>query len=70
MRIEKAYFKGTHIHSFRQGERSEILGVKIVTPDDPCKTRPCFHVKYEDGVEDYVPIADWNNYDVGLKTKI
>lgn len=63
MRIEKAFYTGTNIHSFRQGEQAEILNIKMVTPDD-LTPRACFHIRYEDGVEDYVLIRDQENYNI------
>lgn len=56
MKTEPCYYVGTHHYSFRPGKPALILGVVSVTPDGE-EPRPCFHVRYPDGVEDYSPIS-------------
>lgn len=59
----KAYLIGTHYTSFRRGEPAEIIGVEFVTPEG-LQPRPCYKIRYEDGVEDAVPIADANSFTI------
>lgn len=59
----KAYFKNIHHYSFRPGEPAEIIGVGFIAPPD-CDLRACYHVRYDDGVTDHVPIADNKNYQI------
>ena len=65
MVIQAAYYRGTSISSFRKGEQAEIIGVKMVTPESKTdikpKPRPCLHVRYLDGTEDYTPIINLEN---------
>ena len=64
-RTEKAYFVGTHPNSYRMGEAAEILGVVTFIPAaGKDLTRPCFHVRYLDGKEDYTPVSDRDNYKI------
>jgi hypothetical protein len=55
-----AFYKGVHRHSFRSGERGEIIGVRMFITK--YGMRPCFMVLYYDGVVDYSPIEDIGNY--------
>lgn len=55
------YITGTHRYSFRAGEPAHIMGVCEFTPDGG-EPRPCFKVKYRDGFEDYIAIADTSHY--------
>jgi len=70
MKIQSAYYTGTHPYSFRSGESGVILGIKIVSPAGATSTspnrpsRPCFHVCYPDGVEDYSPISETEHYQI------
>ena len=44
---------------FRSGEWAEIVGVRMVLPEDGCPGyRPCFVVRFKDGVEDHWVIHD------------
>ena len=61
---EKAYIVGIHRYSFRCGKPAEIIGVKIVTPCEGDTPRTCYHVMYEDGVDDYVPITFDESYTI------
>ena len=63
MESERAYYVGTHRHSFRPGKPAEIIGVVFVNPPDDTP-RACFHVRYEDGAEDWNPICDTYNYKI------
>lgn len=56
----KAYYKGTHQYSFRGGEASEIIGVRMVRTK--YGYRACFMTLYPDGFIDYYPIEDINHY--------
>lgn len=50
------FYSGKSVHSFRSGERADVLGiVRAVGKYDHL----CWHVRYADGVEDYVPIIDY-----------
>ena len=61
MKIEKAFLIGQHLHSFRVGERSEIIGVKIIQPDSILEDRLCFEVLFDDGAIDFIPVSSYNN---------
>lgn len=56
-KAEKAYLVGIHRYSFRCGKPAEIIGIKIVIPCEGDTPRECYHVVFEDGVEDYIPIT-------------
>jgi hypothetical protein len=50
-----------NVDGFRYGTWGDLIGVSI------CNNRPCFHVKFHDGVEDYWPCIDgcidgWDSY--------
>jgi len=55
-----AFYKGTHRYSFRNGERAEIIGVRIVITQ--YGSRPCFMVLYPDGFIDYTLISEADTY--------
>lgn len=63
MNTKPAYYTGTHRYSFRSGEPGLIVSVVMVRPDGE-DWRPCFHVWYPDGVDDYCPISDTQNYKI------
>lgn len=63
MNQQKAFLVGTHRNSFRFGEYSEIIGVVFITPEGH-KPRACYHVRFNDGVEDFTPISDSGNYEI------
>ena len=46
------FFTATHPHMFRVGQRARIEG--FVARNG----RPCFHVRYPDGVEDFTPLEN------------
>lgn len=54
MQQRPAYVIGRHRYAFRSGKAALILGVKLCKPDGKGDWRPCYHVQYEDGTEDYV----------------
>jgi hypothetical protein len=66
MKAEKLYLVGVHMHSFRAGTPSEVIGVKMCTPTTPSfipfgggvsvplLARVCYHIRFDDGKEDYV----------------
>lgn len=63
LKPEKAFIIGTHRNSFRSGEPAEVLGLSFVTPpgDYP---RPCYHIRFADGKEDYTAVLDVSNYEL------
>lgn len=61
--IEKAFLVGTHRHSFRSGVPAEIVGVMWVQPDG-LSLRLCYAIRFADGHEDHVPMADAANFDI------
>ncbi len=50
-----------HPYQFRCGQLAEIVGVKWVIPDGNTG-RVCFHLRWEDGETDFLPISDSSNY--------
>ena len=53
-------YVGTHEHSFRRNEIAELLEpVFVHSGNTPIL---CYHIKFKDGKEDYVPICDKENY--------
>jgi len=63
---EKCYYTGTHRYSFRAGQPAEIIGVFMAAPEG-ADWRPCFYVRYPDGIEDLSPISDMDNYTLTFK---
>ncbi len=59
-----AYLVGIHRYSFRAGKPAEIKGVRFVCFDAESPTRLCYCVQFEDGVVDYVPVEDSENYQI------
>ena len=59
--VKKAFLVGTHSDSFRPGAVAEIIGVVFFAPPG-LEVRPCYHVRFGDGKEDLVPIADTGNF--------
>ncbi|MFA6445651.1 MAG: hypothetical protein WCW14_00155 [Candidatus Paceibacterota bacterium] len=57
------YLVHTHRHGFRAGKPAKILGVRFVTPKGHAG-RVCYHVRFRDGKEDFVPLADQNNFKI------
>jgi hypothetical protein len=62
METDKAYYVGTHRYSFKSGDPAEIVGVKMVTPELE-EQRLCYHIRWSDGCEDFVPVSD-NTYKI------
>ncbi len=56
-KIGGAYLVHTHRYGFRPGEPARIIGVKMVQYGK-YSSRPCYHVRYDDGKEDYVVIGE------------
>jgi hypothetical protein len=61
--ITGVYITGVHPYTFRCGTPALITGVKklgweIETP------RVCYEVTFPDGVVDYIPLCDMNNYKI------
>lgn len=71
MKVEKIYLIGVNSNCFRCGEIAEIIGVNICTPfikgivDIPQEPRICYHIMFNDYIEDYVPKSeiDFGNYE-------
>lgn len=60
---ENAFYVGLRPHSFRFGQPAEIIGVKMVAPQG-LNPRPCFHLRFEDGMEDFSPIHEVSSYQI------
>jgi len=68
--IIKAFLVGIHSSgSFRPGKPAEILGVVFITPTNS-EERPCYHVKFDDGTEDFVPLSDAKNFKIISKKDV
>lgn len=61
------YIVGVHLYCFRPGDPAQILD-SVLYSSDNLSNRPCLHVIFSDGVEDYIPISDLDNYRI-LKTE-
>lgn len=59
-----AYLIGTHPYSFRSGSPAEIVAVVFVTPPNASDMRACYHIRFNDGVEDFVPVSDAANFNL------
>ena len=55
---DKLYLVGIHRYLYRSGIPAEILG-EIFAND-----RQCYRVRYSDGVEDFVPCCEHDNYTI------
>ncbi len=55
---QKAYFVGAHPYHFQAGVPAEILGVKVIVAPDGITPRPCYHLRFPDGREDYAVMQD------------
>ena len=60
---QKAFLVGTHRYSFQAGKPAEILGVEFVTPQG-LNARACYRVLFEDGREDFVPLAEMHHFEI------
>lgn len=56
MIVKRAEIIGKSLSAFRCGHRAFIIGVAMVTPDN-LNERLCYHVIYDDGLTDYVPMS-------------
>ena len=61
--IQRAYLVGTHRYSFQAGEPAEILGMIFVNPDEK-GWRLCYHIRFEDGRDDCVPVSEGTHYEI------
>lgn len=61
---DKAYLIGINPYSFRKGEPAEIVGVELLIPEGGLKKRLCYHVMWADKGEDWIPVADDENYKI------
>lgn len=59
--ISKVFYVGISKYSFRAGEPAVIIGVAMIAEDNR-HPRPCFHIRFKNEEEDYVPINDRDNY--------
>lgn len=62
MKTERVNIKGIHPHTYRCGETAEIVGVRLVKPDDESEWRLCYLILFEDGKTDFVPFSEPENY--------
>ena len=59
MNIALACIRTTAPWGFRSGDWAEIVGVRMVLPEDGrTGYRPCFVIRFQDGVEDFYVIND------------
>jgi len=59
MVIKNCFMKNNHFGAFKNHEWALIIGVKMVQPfNNPI--RPCYHLLYQDGSEDFMPILEDN----------
>lgn len=74
MKVENVYLVASSLNLFRPGEPSTVLGIKMVTPiiDEivPLYKEPriCYHIRFEDGCEDYLPFEEVENGNAKFKT--
>lgn len=57
MEREEVYLIDLSGAGFRCGKPARIIGVDMVTPNN-LKPRLCYHLKWQDGVEDWKPISE------------
>ena len=57
MKREKIYLIDLSFVGFRCGKPAEIIGVEMCTPDG-LEPRLCYHIKFEDSVEDWKPVGE------------
>jgi len=55
MKREKVYLIDLNGYGFRCGKPAEIIGVEMCTPEG-YRPRLCYHIRFEDGVEDWKPV--------------
>lgn len=61
IRIQKSYLIAMGPDCFRVGQPAEILNVLFAKPPKG-GWRVCYHLCFEDGVEDLIPISGDYNY--------
>ena len=59
--IKVAYVKGLHPSGFGYRRIGEVIGVRIL--EAMREERGCFHVRYDDGEEDFVAMESVSNGD-------
>ena len=52
--IKAVYIKGVHGYDFGYHKIAEVIGVRIIETN--IDERVCFHVRYDDGQEDFVSL--------------
>ncbi len=65
-KCERAYLVGTHSFSFRRDVPAEIIAVVFFKCEDGT-LKLCYHVRFQDGKEDYTAVCDSNNYKIITK---
>jgi len=61
--MEDVYYVGTHRDGFRPGIPAKVIGVKFgAKPNTEREVRLCYHVKYQDNVEDMCVVSDDTHY--------
>lgn len=65
----KAYYVSINKHGWRAGEALEILGIVVATPQGVAP-RACFHLRADDGQEDYSPVSATQNYRIISKEDV
>jgi len=58
---QKAYCVAVHRYGFQAGTPAEIIGVKVVSAPTP---RPCYHLRYPDGREGYLPVTEVTHHTI------
>jgi hypothetical protein len=58
------FLVGTHPKSNRAGEPAWVVGVGMVSLAMLPKPCPCFHIRFNDGSDNYVAIDDHENYEL------
>jgi hypothetical protein len=53
--MEKLFCVSIYRKLFRAGEPAEIIGAKMVV-FKKCPPRICFKIRFNDGVEDFIPV--------------
>lgn len=62
MQIKPVKTRGSHTAIYRYNEWASLIGVVIIP--QPCgEQRLCYKVQFDDGVIDYRPVSDANNYE-------
>jgi hypothetical protein len=66
MEKEKVYLVGIHRYSYKAGIPGEIIGADMIYNEELHSENGhiCYHVKWSNGDEDWVPIYDNKNYKI------